>query len=623
MNTSYACLDHHVQNGRGDTVALVHHSSYYEQPKESFTYRELLGRVERFAGALSEEAGVQKGDRVVIYMPMVPEAIVAMLACARLGAVHSVVFGGFASKELATRIDDARPKAIVSASCGLEPGGKIVDYKPLLDGALAMSKLPHSEDMPCFILQRPEVSEYAAASALSFDGTVELNPRRDIDFRAAEEAATPHAPVPVLATDPLYLLYTSGTTGLPKGVIRDNGGHAVALKYSMDAVFGCPQGETFFAASDLGWVVGHSYIAYAPLLRGCASVLFEGKPVGTPDAAEYWRVVERHQVHTLFTAPTALRAMRQQDPNASLAANHDLASLRALFVAGERADPPTVEFFTRALRKPVLDHFWQTEVGWPMAAMPLGLIPPHPAGSNAEPFDDTGATSVPIKPGSSSFPVPGYDIRCLDPATGIEVPPNALGQLVVKLPLPPGTLSSLWEWDEQRYFNSYLSRFEGYYDCGDSGLVDDDGYVHVLARTDDVINVAGHRLSTGQLEEVLQGHPCVAECAVVGVYDALKGEVPVGVVVLNRGVSSEEASRVPAETVARVRENVGPVAALKNVIVTASLPKTRSGKTLRRTMKAILEGQSEVPIPPTIDNTTALDHVRDAAAPFIARGDKE
>ena len=601
MNTSYCCLDHHVQNGKSDQVALIHHSAYGDYGGDitksvatEYTYSELLARVEKVANILKNRGGVKKGDRVVIYMPAIPETVISMLACARLGAVHSVVFGGFASKELATRIDDAKPVAIVSASCGLEPGGKIVQYKPLLNGALELSswvqeREKRNQEIPCFIVNRPEEPLLDSA----------MKPGRDFDFRKLEkEASDTCSPVPVTSIDPLYILYTSGTTGAPKGIVRDNGGHAVALKFAMEHIFKCPPGAVYFCASDLGWVVGHSFIAYGPLLQGSTAVLFEGKPVGTPDAGTYWRIAEQHNVHTIFTAPTALRAIKAQDPSSSLLdAKKQLKSLCALWVAGERADPETMEHFQDVTGKPVLDNWWQTETGWPAGAYPLGML----GNGNVEP-----------KNGSCTFAVPGYDLRCVDD-DGVEVAAGDLGQLVFKLPMPPGTLTTLYNAND-RFREAYLSKFPGYYDCSDSGFIDSRGYVHVMSRTDDVINVAGHRLSTSALEEVLiKAHPSVVECAVVGVSDEKKGSLPVGVVVLSASTNAEcdkSYESIKAACVARIRADIGPVAAFKRVIVVKSLPKTRSGKILRRSLKAVLEGvpKADLPIPPTIENIDAIDH---------------
>ena len=602
MNTSYCCLDYHIENGRSDQVALIHHSAYGDYGGDvtksiatKYSYSELLARVEKVANVLKNKGGVKKGDRVIIYMPAIPETVISMLACARIGAVHSVVFGGFASRELATRIDDAKPVAIISASCGLEPGGKIVQYKPLLDGALELSswandKEKGNKEIPCFIVSRPE-------QPLS---DLKMKPGRDFDFRMLEkEAPETCVPVPVVSTDPLYILYTSGTTGAPKGVVRDNGGHAVALKFAMEYVFKCPPGAVFFCASDLGWVVGHSFIAYGPLLQGSTTVLFEGKPVGTPDAGTYWRIAEEHNVHTLFTAPTALRAIKAQDPaGCLLQPEKHLKSLSALWVAGERADPHTMKHFQHTTRKPVLDNWWQTETGWPAGAYPLGML---------------GDGKVESRNGSCTFAVPGYDLRCLDD-DGLEVPVGNLGQLAFKLPMPPGTLTTLYNADD-RFLEAYLSKFPGYYDCSDSGFIDAAGYVHVMSRTDDVINVAGHRLSTSALEEVLiNAHPSVVECAVVGISDEEKGSLPVGVIVLSDSTNvgrDESYDSIKATCVAQIRADIGPVAAFKRVVAVKSLPKTRSGKILRRTLKAALEGvpRADLPIPPTIENIDSIDHI--------------
>jgi propionyl-CoA synthetase len=579
LNTCHNALDLHLAAGRGEQAALIWDSPVTGTVRR-FSYRELHARVAGFAGALAK-LGVERGDRVLIYMPMVPEAVIGMLATARLGAIHSVVFGGFAANELAQRIQHAAPKVVLSASCGIEPG-RIVAYGPLLERALAMTS---HRPAHCIVLQRPQ--ERAA-----------LAPGRDLDWEEAEAGAEPVPCVPVQASDPLYVLYTSGTTGLPKGVVRDNGGHAVALKWSLRHVYGMAPGETFWAASDIGWVVGHSYIVYAPLLLGCTTVLYEGKPVGTPDAGAFWRVVEQHRVNALFTAPTALRAIRREDPEARALAGRGLGSLRTLFLAGERADPETVAWAERALRVPVIDHWWQTETGWPIAAGCVGLGP------------------VRVKHGSASRPVPGFDVRVLSDA-GEELPRGATGHLALKLPLPPGCATTLWE-DDAGYARSYLERFPGYYQTADAGFVDADGYVWVMGRTDDVINVAGHRLSTGAIEEVLASHPDVAECAVIGPRDELKGQLPLGFVVLKRGAARDVAS-LEAELVASVRERIGPVAAFKRVCVVERLPKTRSGKVLRGTMRRIADGEPWR-TPPTIEDPAALDEIRQAFEALAARG---
>ena len=566
LNTCHNALDRHVAAGRGDQPALVYDGPITGRAPETITYAGLLSRTAKLAGALAA-LGVRRGDRVVIYMPMVPEAVIAMLACARLGAVHSVVFGGFAAAELAARIADARPVAVVSASCGIEPG-RIVAYKPLLDAAIALS--PH-KPAACLILQRPE---HPCA----------LTEGRDHDLLAAEAAAAPHPCVPVEATDPLYILYTSGTTGAPKGIVRDNGGHAVALATSMRLVYGVGAGDVFWAASDVGWVVGHSYIVYAPLLAGCTTVLYEGKPVGTPDAGAFWRVCAEHRVRVLFTAPTAIRAIKKEDPEGALLARHDLSRLEALYLAGERCDPDTVTWSERLLGKPVVDHWWQTETGWTITGnfRGLGLFP--------------------TRAGSGGKPAPGYDVVVLDEA-GQEVPRGQIGSLAVRLPLPPSCLPTLWNADE-RFREAYLSAFPGHYSTADAGMVDAEGYVWVMSRTDDIINVAGHRLSTGAMEEVLASHPDVAECAVVGVKDSLKGQVPLGLVVLKSGVGKAEAE-IARELVGMVRDRIGPVAAFKDAKVVARLPKTRSGKILRATLRRIADGEAYV-VPPTIDDPTIL-----------------
>jgi propionyl-CoA synthetase len=571
LNTCYNAVDLHVAMGRGEQAALVYDSPLTGALR-SISYRELLEEVARFAGVL-RDLGVEKGDRVLLYMPMVPEAVVGMLASARIGAIHSVVFGGFASNELAQRIQHAAPKVILTASCGVEPG-RVVSYKPLLDRAIEMANnKPHR----CVVLQRRE--ERAS-----------LSPGRDCDWMERIAAASPTGCVAVHSNDPLYILYTSGTTGMPKGVVRDNGGHAVALKWSLRNVYDVQPGEVFWAASDIGWVVGHSYIVYAPLLLGCTSLLYEGKPVGTPDAGAFWRVISQHRVNTLFTAPTALRAVKREDPGAELVQRHDLASFRSLFLAGERADSDTIRWCEEALGVPVIDHWWQTETGWPIASNCMGLSP------------------LPVKRGSPAKPVPGYDVRVLGD-DGDELPTGETGHLVIKLPLPPGCLTTLWE-NEAGFETAYLKRFPGYYQTADAGHVDEDGYLWVMARTDDIINVAGHRLATGAMEEVLAAHPDVAECAVIGVRDALKGQLPLGLVVLKAGVE-RSAEEIAAELVASVRERIGPVAAFKRAGVVARLPKTRSGKILRGTMRKIADSEA-YRTPPTIDDPTSLDEIRTA-----------
>jgi propionyl-CoA synthetase len=574
LNTCFNAVDRHVRDGRGDQAALIYDSPVTGTCR-TYTYAELLDQVERFAGVL-RSLGVSLGDRVVIYLPMIPEAVVAMLACARIGAVHSVVFGGFAAYELALRIDDAGAKVVVSASCGIE-ASRIVAYKPILDRAIELSEHKPSR---CVILQRPQ----AAAT---------LTSGRDLDWEQLMARAEPVGCVPVMATDPLYILYTSGTTAKPKGVVRDNGGHAVALRWSMDNIYGAAPGEVFWAASDIGWVVGHSYIVYAPLLAGCTTVLYEGKPVGTPDAGAFWRVIADHHVQTLFTAPTAVRVIKKEDPDGELARKHDLSSLRYLFLAGERLDPETYRWAGDLLGVPVIDHWWQTETGWPVAADLMGLEP------------------MATKPGSPTMPVPGYDVRVLDPDTGAEVPPGITGEIVVRLPLPPGCLPTLWG-DDQRFIDSYLSRHQGAYITGDGGYRDSDGYLYVMGRTDDVINVAGHRLSTGEMEEVLASHPAVAECAVIGVHDDIKGQVPRGFVVLKVGASTDSAA-VSGELIQLIRDRIGPVAGLRRVDIVPALPKTRSGKILRKTMRGIADGRSE-PVPSTIEDPAVLDTMRPVLA---------
>jgi propionyl-CoA synthetase len=573
LNTCFNALDRHVRDGRGGQAALI-----YDSPvtgvQRTFTYDELLAEVARFAGVL-RSLGVDKGDRVIVYMPMIPEALIAMLACARIGAVHSVVFGGFAAAELAARIDDAAPKVVVSASCGIE-ASRVVEYKPILDRAITLAR--HKPGR-CVIVQRPQ-----AAAALTAG--------RDLDWDQAVAAAEPAGCVPVAATDPLYILYTSGTTARPKGVVRDNGGHAVALRWSMANIYDTGPGEVFWAASDVGWVVGHSYIVYAPLLTGCTTVLYEGKPVGTPDAGAFWRVIAEHGVKAMFTAPTAFRAIKKEDPQGKLLQEYDLSGLAYLFLAGERLDPETYRWAGELLGIPVVDHWWQTETGWPIAADLMGL------------------QALPTKPGSPTVPVPGYDVRILD-ADGAEMAAGQTGEIAVRLPLPPGCLPTLWG-DDERYVASYLTQHPGFYTTGDGGYRDADGYLYVMGRVDDVINVAGHRLSTGQMEEVLASHPAVAECAVIGVTDAFKGQIPRGFVVLKAGVATDPAI-VSAELIQLVRDQIGPVAALRRVDVVAALPKTRSGKILRKTMRGIADGQDE-PVPSTIEDAAVLDALRPVLA---------
>ena len=567
-NTCWNAVDRHVAAGHGARLAVIHDSPV-TGTKTQITYAELQERVARLGGAL-EARGVVKGDRVLIYMPMIPEALVAMLACARIGAIHSVVFGGFAANELAVRIDDAEPKAVISASCGVEPG-RVVPYKPLLDSAIELAR--HKPSF-CIIKQRPQAAAAMAAG-------------RDHDWEAAVANAPFSECAPVGGAEPVYILYTSGTTGAPKGVVRASGGHMVALAWTMKNIYDIGAGEVFWAASDVGWVVGHSYIVYAPLIVGATTILFEGKPVGTPDAGVYWRVIQEHKVKALFTAPTALRAIKRDDPEGKLVAHYDIASLKTLFLAGERADPDTIVWAQKALGVPVIDHWWQTETGWAIAANPVGI------------------ELLPVKLGSPTVPMPGYDVAILDEG-GHPVAPGTLGAITVKLPLPPGCLPTLWHADE-RFRKGYLNAFPGYYETGDAGMMDEDGYLYVMARTDDVINVAGHRLSTGAMEEVLASHHDVAECAVIGAHDALKGQTPVGFVCLNTGCDRDP-DVIAAECVALVRDRIGPVAAFKTAIVVDRLPKTRSGKVLRGVMAKMADGQPWK-APATIDDMGVLDEI--------------
>ena len=571
LNTCYNAVDRHVEAGRGEQTAIIHDSPI-TGAKRKISYAELQDQVARFAGVLAGQ-GVTKGDRVIVYMPMIPEALVAMLACARLGAIHSVVFGGFAPHELATRIDDAKPTALVCASCGLEPG-RVVRYKPNIDAAI-------------------DYASHKVGSVVVFQREQEkadLIPGRDVDWAEAVAKAEPHPCVAVAATDPLYILYTSGTTGQPKGVVRDNGGHAVALRWTMTNLYNVQPGDVYWAASDVGWVVGHSYICYAPLLTGCTTVVFEGKPVGTPDAGTFWRVIEEYKVKLLFTAPTAFRAIRREDPNGEFLKKYDRSSLQSLFLAGERSDPETLKWAEEHLQVPVVDHWWQTETGWAICGNPLGL------------------TQFPVKHGSPTKAMPGWDVQVVDEGRH-QVEPGQIGSLVCKLPLPPGTLPTLWN-AEARYISSYLEEFPGYYKTGDAGFIDDEGYIYVMTRTDDVINVAGHRLSTGAMEEVLAKHPDVAECAVIGVADDLKGQTPLGFVCLKMGVTRSE-DDIRKELVKLVRDEIGPVAAFKQAVIVKRLPKTRSGKILRGTMQKIADNQ-DFKMPATIDDPDILPEIEEA-----------
>ena len=571
-NTCYNAVDRHVEEGRGDQFAYIYDSPITGGAQRKITYAELRDEVARFAGVL-KGLGVGYGDRVIIYMPMVPEAAIAMLGCARIGAVHSVVFGGFAPQELATRIDDCAPKAIVTATCGIEPG-RVVEYMPMVDEAIEIAN--HKVEK-VVLLQREQQP-------------VDPKPGRDVDWHDAIASAEPADCVPVKATDPLYILYTSGTTGQPKGVVRDTGGHIVALKWSMKNVYGVDPGEVYWAASDVGWVVGHSYIVYAPLFHGCTSIIFEGKPVGTPDAGVFWRVIAEHKVSTMFTAPTAFRAIKREDPDGKLLKQYDLSDFRTLFLAGERTDPDTLHWAEDMLKVPVIDHWWQTETGWSIGANCIGI------------------EMLPVKPGSPTRPVPGYDVQILD-TDGKALPAGGMGAICVKLPLPPSGFPTLWN-AEKRYVDSYMADYPGYYETGDAGYLDEDGYIFVMARTDDVINVAGHRLSTGAIEEVLASHPDVAECAVIGAADQLKGQLPLGFLVLKAGVNRPH-DEIVTEAVKLVRQEIGPVAAFKTAAVVERLPKTRSGKILRGTMQKIADAE-EYKMPATIDDPVILDEISTA-----------
>ena len=568
LNTSFLALDQHVIAGFGEQTALIYDSPV-TNTKQTYSYSQLQQEVAKFAGVI-QSLGVKKGDRVVIYMPMIPQAVIGMLACARLGAIHSVVFGGFAAHELAVRIDDAKPKLILSASCGVEVNS-VIEYKPLIDNAidLAAHKVEH-----CVIYQRPQV-------------TATLKPRRDIDWAQAMQTAASTDPVPVNGDDPLYILYTSGTTGTPKGVVRENGGHAVAMQYSMATVYGMKPGDVFWAASDIGWVVGHSYIVYAPLMYRCATILYEGKPVKTPDASAFWRVVEEYKVNALFSAPTAFRAIKKEDPNADGFNQYNTSSLKRLFLAGERLDPPTYEWLKEKTKLPVLDHWWQTETGWAIACNPVGL------------------EYLATKPGSSTVPTPGFDVRILD-MDGNECAANEQGAVVIKLPLPPGCLPTIWQ-DTARFKASYLNEYEGYYLSGDGGYIDEDGYLFIMGRTDDVINVAGHRLSTGEMEEIVAAHPAVAECAVFGVNDPLKGQLPMGMIVLKNDFMGSSTD-VEQALVLSVRNQIGAIACLKNIVSVDRLPKTRSGKILRKNLRQLVDGE-ELQIPSTIDDASIFEEI--------------
>ncbi|WP_411892249.1 propionate-CoA ligase PrpE [Yoonia sp. SDW83-1] len=575
VNTCYNAVDRHVENGRGDQAAIIYDSPI-TNTKRTITYADLQTRVASLAGALRAK-GVEKGDRVIIYMPMIPEALEAMLACARLGAIHSVVFGGFAANELAVRIDDATPKAIIAGSCGVEPG-RVVHYKPLLDGAIALAT--HKPDF-CVIFQREQE-------------VAELIPGRDHDWHAFQAGVEPAECVPVKGDHPAYILYTSGTTGAPKGVVRPTAGHLVALNWTMKSIYNVDPGDVFWAASDVGWVVGHSYICYAPLIHGNTTVVFEGKPVGTPDAGTFWRVIEEHKVRSFFTAPTAFRAIKREDPTGEMIRNYDISHLRALYLAGERADPDTIEWAQRVMNVPVYDHWWQTETGYTIAGNPAGI------------------EALPVKIGSPTVAMPGYDVQILDEG-GNPMKPGELGAIAVKLPLPPGTLPTLWNADD-RFIKSYLTTFPGYYETGDAGMIDEDGYLYIMARTDDVINVAGHRLSTGAMEEVLASHPDVAECAVIGVTDTLKGQLPMGFVCTNKGTDKSD-DDIKAECIKLVRDKIGPVAAFKLIAVVDRLPKTRSGKILRGTMVKIADN-ADFKMPATIDDPAILDEIKEALKPL-------
>jgi propionyl-CoA synthetase len=569
MNTAYMALDHHVENGRANQLALIYDSPVTDKKKQ-YTYRELRDEVARVAGMIAEQ-GIGKGDRVIIYMPMIPEAAISMLACARLGAIHSVVFGGFAAHELAVRIDDAEPKLILSASCGIEIS-KVIPYKPLLDHAIELASY---KPETCIVLQRPQM-------------VAELNAGgRDLDWDETLAVATAVDCTPVMATDTLYILYTSGTTGKPKGVVRDNGGHAVAMHYSMEAVYDMNPGDVYWAASDVGWVVGHSYIVYAPLLRGCTTIFYEGKPILTPDAGAFWRVASEYGAKAIFAAPTAFRAIKKADPDGNLIKYHDISSIKTIFMAGERLDPPTYDWTTEKTGKPVVDHWWQTETGWTIAGNLKGI------------------EDMPVKPGSATMPAPGFNV-CVLGEDGSELGPNEQGYIALKLPLPPSCLPTIWG-DHERFVSGYLERFPGYYVSGDGGYIDEDGYVFVMGRIDDVINVAGHRLSTGEMEEIVADHPAVAECAVFGINDDLKGEVPLGLVLLKDGVDITE-ENLASELKQMVRESIGPIACYKQTLIVKRLPKTRSGKILRRVLRQISAGE-EYTIPPTIDDPASLGEI--------------
>lgn len=570
LNTSYLALDHHVNAGRGDAAALIYDSPV-TNTQETWTYNTLLNEVATLAGALTS-LGVTKGDTVIVYMPMIPQAAVAMLAVARIGAIHSVVFGGFAASELAVRIDDAEPALIITASCGIE-GKKLLPYKPMVDDAIALAR---HKPVGCVVYQRLQLN---ASLVDDFDH----------DWQALCNASEPVSCTPVDATDPLYILYTSGTTGKPKGVVRDNGGHAVALNYSMQAIYGIDQGDVFWAASDVGWVVGHSYIVYGPLIKGATTVMFEGKPVGTPDAGAFWRMIEQHKINVLFAAPTAFRAIRKEDPEANCIARYDLSSLRTIFMAGERLDPPTYHWTIDKTGKPVVDHWWQTETGWPICSNPIGI------------------ETLSTKPGSSSVPTPGFNVRVLA-ANGEPVATGEKGAIAISLPLPPGCLTTIWR-DHKRFTQGYLQEFEGYYSTGDNGYIDEEGFVFIMGRTDDVINVAGHRLSTGEMEEVLASHNAVAECSVIGVADVLKGQIPVGLVLLKDGVQVDEAA-FEQELIAKVRNTIGPVASFKRAVIVNRLPKTRSGKILRKLLRQIAADEP-VSIPSTIDDPASVTEIAD------------